>query len=763
MPFSCRVGLKTAVMTKYLLLLLLGFPFALAGQVELSYTIKIKDLSQNPMAGVVVTLEETSTKEQLKKTTDADGNAFFVITFGAEFQIKYKDEVNKRTIKVPPRGVGEGSRTCTYVPAEKRVSDEPLADRSNVQFRLFKQTNSADRYPPSGKARIDIKVRNRDKQMLPNMTVHLTNVGLKLRYHNTTDNSGEAQFVVPPGIDFEVDVESANGLKRITSPAIGHVGGVTATYVKSAMQELNRGDTIVQQFASDPKPSSTHALMVVNLVDFSGNPLGTENVWYDQLGGTAVYESTTSDVGKATFLLPKGFDYTLHFTYEREVSMFFNKDMSGFYGGEGNYAYRGTEHIEDFYASAKKDKNGFTIEFMKTPIEPSDLTYNYLETTAKGFNFNFDSKTPITTPTLAGNDMYMSGGSYSPEFYSFNSSTGALNWAVTLSENGASSAVVSESIVLVITESCTLYAINRKTGELIWSMWLGPYLYSTPTVHQGKVLATYPTELGNSRNVDRAFALLSIDLETGKIDWQQWTDAEVMGAPVGAADKIYMTSLAGTLYQFNAADGKLVRRSAINATSPPTIVGDDLYIAQQRTHDGSDGEIMAKYSAKSGELVSRFVNLTTTGEVLARNQELRFDGMMNYNGMRATHCNGLNYSVLDNTLYCYAENGRIHWEKTLPRPHEETGGPIACAPVIAMGKVVVTTKAGEICLFDAVEGTALKSLEVGKPMWTQPALNNGVVYAGTTDGALVCIKTGDRSYTGWTTWGYDASHNPVVR
>jgi hypothetical protein len=80
-----------------------------------------------------------------------------------------------------------------------------------------------------------------------------------------------------------------------------------------------------------------------------------------------------------------------------------------------------------------------------------------------------------------------------------------------------------------------------------------------------------------------------------------------------------------------------------------------------------------------------------------------------------------------------------------------------------MGKVVVTTKAGEICLFDAVEGTALKSLEVGKPMWTQPALNNGVVYAGTTDGALVCIKTGDRSYTGWTTWGYDASHNPVVR
>ena len=46
----------------------------------------------------------------------------------------------------------------------------------------------------------------------------------------------------------------------------------------------------------------------------------------------------------------------------------------------------------------------------------------------------------------------------------------------------------------------------------------------------------------------------------------------------------------------------------------------------------------------------------------------------------------------------------------------------------------------------------------GKPMAFQPALANGNVYAGTTEGMLICLKTGEKDADGWTAWGGNAAH-----
>jgi hypothetical protein len=46
-----------------------------------------------------------------------------------------------------------------------------------------------------------------------------------------------------------------------------------------------------------------------------------------------------------------------------------------------------------------------------------------------------------------------------------------------------------------------------------------------------------------------------------------------------------------------------------------------------------------------------------------------------------------------------------------------------------------------------------------QPMAFQPALARGSVYAGTSNGLLVCLKTGGSDADGWNAWGGNAQHN----
>ncbi len=42
-----------------------------------------------------------------------------------------------------------------------------------------------------------------------------------------------------------------------------------------------------------------------------------------------------------------------------------------------------------------------------------------------------------------------------------------------------------------------------------------------------------------------------------------------------------------------------------------------------------------------------------------------------------------------------------------------------------------------------------------------PALAKGNVYAGTSDGRLICLKTGNKDADGWYAWGGNAQHNKI--
>ena len=208
---------------------------------------------------------------------------------------------------------------------------------------------------------------------------------------------------------------------------------------------------------------------------------------------------------------------------------------------------------------------------------------------------------------------------------------------MTLDDDGPTSAVCADDIVVFNTESCTIFALDANTGKQLWSYFLGDPLTSTPTIADGKVFTSYPAnagagaggglnnvkpgllpkiknklklpgkndapaasdakaeavqqgpaqQAGGKQNAHASHAFICLELKTGKILWQKWIDADVMSAPVAVDDEVYATTFAGTVYKFKQKDGEIVSATKSRATSAPVVVGKHVYWTQ-RADNGKD-------------------------------------------------------------------------------------------------------------------------------------------------------------------------------
>ena len=252
-----------------------------------------------------------------------------------------------------------------------------------------------------------------------------------------------------------------------------------------------------------------------------------------------------------------------------------------------------------------------TLEFQADRVTPRQ----------DGFAISLPSESPIPTPTVFRERLYVSGGFSSEEYYCFDAQSGDLVWAKQLDDDGPSSAVPYDDSIIFSCESCTLFALNADTGEMKWSHWLGDPLLSMPTVARGYVFAAYPASADETTlpAVDDGAPAAGTDLRpthiaacfdarTGEMVWRHWIDSDCMTAPVAADEKVFFNSLAGTVYEFQQADGKLLSALRLRATSAPAIAGDGLYLTR-RADSEADADVF--------ECITRRDLTTNTHQFLA--------------------------------------------------------------------------------------------------------------------------------------------------
>jgi len=104
----------------------------------------------------------------------------------------------------------------------------------------------------------------------------------------------------------------------------------------------------------------------------------------------------------------------------------------------------------------------------------------------------------------------------------------------------------------------------------------------------------------------------------------------------------------------------------------------------------------------------------------------------------------------------------VFWKKTIgstPGPDQELLDSPLTPPAIANGKLFFGTSQGAIHCLEEATGEEFWSVPVDEPVIFQPAVAHGRVYVGTEAGSLICFETGDPQDDGWLMWGGDAAHN----
>jgi outer membrane protein assembly factor BamB len=429
-------------------------------------------------------------------------------------------------------------------------------------------------------------------------------------------------------------------------------------------------------------------------------------------------------------------------------------------------------------------------EFRSGHVTPRSLDASALTRTSEGFRVRLPSGAPVVTPTVYEDLVIASGGFHSRELYAFQSKTGELAWAISLDDDGPSAAACERDVCVFNTESCTIFAVEARTGRMLWSLWLGDPLMSAPSIEGDLVFTSFPAAGGPA---GYTHALGAFDLRTGDVRWTRWIDADVMSAPVLSRGKLYAASFAGTMYELVPSSGEIVAAHRARATSAPIVAAGELTYSRRTDEAGSErtreGIALGGRAVVNEREAAWLDHRVQSGSAYARqgahldslngfgagapsnanpNAAMANIGRANvstlqaFQGSRPLHYRSSLFSTLgDRVISTDARTGREKWSVPIAGDLAANGGALATAPARAGSSLFVATIGGKILMIDPATGRVQREFTAGASLRSQPVIVDGWIYAGTEDGQLVAIDTGDRSLTGWSTWGGNSARDGV--
>ena len=135
------------------------------------------------------------------------------------------------------------------------------------------------------------------------------------------------------------------------------------------------------------------------------------------------------------------------------------------------------------------------------------------------------------------------------------STTGVTLWMRTLPRPFRGSLAENETTLFGGTEDGRVYAINKKTGGIVWTFQHSAGFASTP------VLSGEQIYVGSTDGV-----MFALQQETGKPSWRYRTRGALPGAAVVSDGKIFFGSVDGYVYALQETNGKLRWRTRTGAS-----------------------------------------------------------------------------------------------------------------------------------------------------------------------------------------------------
>lgn len=286
------------------------------------------------------------------------------------------------------------------------------------------------------------------------------------------------------------------------------------------------------------------------------------------------------------------------------------------------------------------------------------------------------------------------------KLYALDARTGSLLWEFTAGEEIYAGPCGWRGMVYFGCHDGKVYALERRAGKKIWDFATEGVIFSSPVVAGGTLfVGSYDC---------RVYAL---DARTGALKWAATTGGGVRAAPAVAGGRVLAGSEDWRVYAFCAQTGRLLWQATTSGPvrSSPVVAGETVYAGT------ADGRLYA-LDLETG--VVRWV-FRTRGALDAP--------PCYHQGILYVASRGRRVCAVD------ALTGRTHW--VFRAPDE------VCAPPVICGQTLfVAARSGHLYALSAVTGRCSWHFHAGGHVYAALHLADGVLYVGTHNHRLLALE-----------------------
>ncbi len=364
--------------------------------------------------------------------------------------------------------------------------------------------------------------------------------------------------------------------------------------------------------------------------------------------------------------------------------------------------------------------------------------------------------------------------------------TGKLLWQEWLGDPLMSQPAIASSKLFMAYP-----AGQRKTGQHAYA----PAQQSNTAVQQNQIQLSQSKPTTASPKTSHR--LLCAELKTGKHLWEADISADVISAPVIEGEQVFLTCFDGTSYCFDCGDGKLVWRKQNSGTSAPLLADGKLLTTQKRKVGNETQEGLVRVDPKAGEPEDKqllaggkadYLQAGKGGNVpLKQAQQKALDSSVGfgqapaaanltaasgnlgvqsvvagwaYQGARPAYRKGQMFNARGNLVNSVKSgNGEMAWQATAIGKDVNADAHLFSPPALGQTNMYLCSAAGHLLGLRQSDGQVAFAYDTKSPMAFQPALAEGRVFVGTSDGRVICINLADKDADGWYAWGGNAQHN----
>jgi eukaryotic-like serine/threonine-protein kinase len=160
-----------------------------------------------------------------------------------------------------------------------------------------------------------------------------------------------------------------------------------------------------------------------------------------------------------------------------------------------------------------------------------------------------------SSPVIADNTLYI--GSEEGSFYAIDAEEGAVLWETNTGGRIRSTAAIHGDEVYYLDDTSTLYALNRASGEPLWSAKLNDVFVGTSLIDQWDYYIASPAVTEDTIYIgSEGIYFYALNRSDGTERWTFKTGAPVHGKAVLADGLVYVADRMGVVYALDQATGK---------------------------------------------------------------------------------------------------------------------------------------------------------------------------------------------------------------